>query len=236
MSVSLEQIQELRDMGLESLGLYYSSYRAFVVDNEDPEFLGRLKLRAPQIHGDEIPDLWAYSRGIYSGAGVGFFAIPAKGEMVWISFESGDVRKPIWEYGHFGTGDMPDAMKNNGTKPTNQVWQSYSGHRIELDDNNKLVRIFSKTGEYTEQNETGYSIVSKKIALGTLNGAKEPAVLGDTAMELLIEFMDDLGKLTTIQTSNGVTGSINTAPGWEALAEKWQTRWKNFKSSKVTLD
>jgi hypothetical protein len=37
---------------------FYGKYRAFVVDNEDPEQLARLRLRIPSVLGEEISG-WA---------------------------------------------------------------------------------------------------------------------------------------------------------------------------------
>lgn len=68
--------RENKVFGLEAQGLYYGIYGGFVSDNEDPEFLGRLKVKVPQIYGEEVPDYWAWPKGIYAGNQVGFFAIP----------------------------------------------------------------------------------------------------------------------------------------------------------------
>ena len=42
--------------GFEAFGRYYSSYRGFVVDNNDTEGNGRLKLLVPQIYGNQVMD------------------------------------------------------------------------------------------------------------------------------------------------------------------------------------
>lgn len=225
---------------LEEKGMFYGIYRGFVADNEDPEFLGRLKLKVPQIYGDDVPDYWAWSKGIYAGNQVGFFAIPDVDDGVWVSFENGDPNFPVWEYGWWGEKEVPDAAKNNGNKPTNKVLQTKSRHRIEMDDENGVIRITDKTGNIVEMNEEAVSIVahsdSRKISLGSLNESAEPAVLGDTLENFLKEFMSDLGNLKTIITSNGVTNSINTAANWTTFKSKWDGKWKEFKSSVVSLD
>ena len=222
--------------GLEWFGRYYSIYRAEVVDNEDPKFLGRLKVKVPQIYGEDVPDYWAWSRGMFAGNQIGLFAIPTPGDAVWVSFENGDPRFPIWEYGWYKDGDVPDDAKVDGNKPKSIILQSKTKHRIELDDKNELIRVTDSHGNIIELNETGISIVTEKISLGTLDGSEEPAVLGDTLMELINEFRDDIGNLGTIVTSTGVTGLISTSPQWAALTDKWDNKFENFKSEKVTLD
>lgn len=174
----------LGQFGLEYFNKYYGCYRGFIESNEDPDFLGRVQLRVPAIFGDEVCENWAWSKGMFAGTGIGLFAIPNKGDAVWVSFEGGDPRFPIWEYGWFGTGDVPATAKNNGNKPTNYVFQSTSGHRIEMDDKNgeEAVRVYSKNGYGMVADKDGVSIIApsnKKIFIGGLGAAAEPAVLGD---------------------------------------------------------
>lgn len=222
--------------GLEWFNVYYSRYRGEIVDNEDPEFRGRLKIKVPQVFGDDVPEYWALPVGMFSGNKIGLFAIPAVGDSVWISFENGDPRYPIWEYGWFKKDEVPDEAKVDGNKPSNIVLQSSTKHRIELDDKNNLIRLTDSNQNIIELNETGVSIVSEKISHGSLDGSAEPCVLGDTAHDLLVEFMNDLGDLTTIVTSTGVTAPISTASNWSVFNSKWSSKWEEFKSQKNTLD
>ena len=67
----VEILKNIIYRGLESLGRYYSSYGGFVVDNNDPDYCGRLKLKVPEIYGDDIMDYWAWPKGFYSGKGYG---------------------------------------------------------------------------------------------------------------------------------------------------------------------
>ena len=221
---------------MEESGKFYGIYRGFVSDNEDPEFLGRLKITVPQVYDDAVPDYWAWPKGMFAGNQIGAFFIPEEGDGVWISFENGDPRYPVWEYGWFATGEVPTAAKNNGVKPTNKVLQTKSGHRLEMDDFKKVLRVTDAYGNIIEMNETGVSIISSKISLGTLNGSAEPAVLGDTLHELLTEFMTDMGSLMSIVTSSGTTASINTASNWAAFEQRWTNEWANFKSSTNSID
>lgn len=226
----------LVNFGLEWFNVYYSRYKAEVVDNEDPDFRGRLKIKVPQIFGDNIPEYWALPVGMFSGNNIGLFAIPAVGDSIWVSFENGNPRYPIWEYGWFKENEVPEEAKVDGNKPSSIVLKSKSGHIIELNDKDNLVRITDSNSNIIEMNETGVSIVSDKISLGSLDGSAEPAVLGDTAHDLLVEFMTDIGNLTTIVTSTGVTAPISTAANWSAFNSKWQSKWEDFKSEKNTLD
>ena len=76
---------------------FYGKYRALVVDNEDPESLGRLKLQVPSVLGDEVVTGWATPCVPYGGAAnQGWLTIPDVGAGVWIEFEEGDLEFPIW--------------------------------------------------------------------------------------------------------------------------------------------
>ena len=76
---------------------FYGKYRGFVVDNADPEQLGRLTLRVPSVLGDKVVTGWAMPCLPYGGdADQGFFFIPKKEAGVWVEFEEGDLEFPIW--------------------------------------------------------------------------------------------------------------------------------------------
>lgn len=204
--------------GLEYFNRYYGIYRGFVSSNQDPDNRGRLQLTVPKVYGDQTYKRWADPKGMYAGKGIGSFWIPNKGDPVWVQFEDGDPRFPVWDYGWWRKGDAPE-----GAKPENKIIQTTSGHRIEMDDENELIRIRDAHGSVVIMNSDG-------LFHGVSEDGKEPAVLGDTIMKLLNEFRDDIGNLGTITTSTGVTAQIKTSPQWAVLVQKWDKKWKQFKT------
>lgn len=221
-----------KEDGLESVGRFYASYKGIVHSNSDPDNLGRLQLIVPQVYGDEPYEYWALPKGIYAGNGIGSFWVPNAKDYVWVSFENGDPRFPIWEYGWWGNKDQVPTAAEVDVK----VLQTTTGHRLVMNDKDALIQIEDSNGNKVELNKTGISIVSGAVSLGSLDGSKEPAVLGDTIMDLLNEFIQDLGSIKTIKTSSGVTYAINSSPEWAILENKWASKWEEFKSKKVTLD
>jgi|AntAceMinimDraft_11_1070367.scaffolds.fasta_scaffold04116_7 hypothetical protein len=221
----------LEQFGLEYFNRYYGIYKGFVHSNEDPDNLGRLQIIVPKVYGKNVYKKWALSKGIYCGKGVGSFWLPNKDDTIWVSFEGGDIRFPVWEYGWWRDGDVPE-----NAEPEIKVFQTTSGHRMTFDDKNELIRIKDKHGHIVELNENGVSIVSDVVSLGNLTTSAEPAVLGNTAISLLNEFRDDIGNLGTIVTSTGVTSTISTSPQWASLVAKWDAKWEDFLSEVVTLD
>ncbi len=192
-------IYKFRMFGLEYFKKYYASYRGIVDNVDDEEGLGRIQVKIPQIYGDKVYKYWAWSKGQYAGKNKGQFFIPEKGDGVWISFENGDARYPIWEHGWWAKDQVPETAT-----PLNKVIQTESGNLIEFDDENKLIRITDAGGSVIELNTEGLSLIpkiDKKISLGSLDGSAEPSVLGDTLQSKIESYMDLVDDtLSSIQT------------------------------------
>jgi Type VI secretion system/phage-baseplate injector OB domain len=69
-------------------------YRAIVVDNADPERLGRVKVAVPSVMGAGQA-AWAMPCVPYGGVRQRK-PVPAAGTPVWVAFEGGDIAKPVW--------------------------------------------------------------------------------------------------------------------------------------------
>jgi uncharacterized protein involved in type VI secretion and phage assembly len=81
---------------------HYGKYRATVLDNIDPERMGRVMLEVPDVLGRR-PSNWAMPCVPAAGVQSGFFIAPAIGAQVWAEFEGGDPDLPIWTGGFWGT-------------------------------------------------------------------------------------------------------------------------------------
>lgn len=81
---------------------FYGLYRGIVVDNSDPLKKKRLKLKVPQVLGEEITE-WAWSKETSSVK----TKSPNPGQGVWVLFEGGDPSYPVWS-GTFGTNVTQD--------------------------------------------------------------------------------------------------------------------------------
>ncbi|OPX34351.1 MAG: hypothetical protein B1H11_11045, partial [Desulfobacteraceae bacterium 4484_190.1] len=113
-------LDTLRANGLEAFGRYYSVYRGEVVDNQDPEEQGRILVKVPSLFGDDaLPD-WAWPRAGVAGDGHGVFAVPTVGSRVWVSFEAGDPKMPVYDGGWWGKPDgeneAPEALREKDPK------------------------------------------------------------------------------------------------------------------------
>lgn len=87
---------------------FYGKHRATVVNNADPQSRGRLQVTVPEILGENIVR-WALPAAPYAGDGVGFFAVPPIGANVWVEFEAGNLRYPIWSGCFWAEGEIDTA-------------------------------------------------------------------------------------------------------------------------------
>ncbi len=81
---------------------YTALYMGEVVDHEDPEGLGRVRVRVPGLL--EPASAWAWPLGTLGGGSNqrGFFCVPEKGAEVGVLFHQGDVDHPHYLCGHWG--------------------------------------------------------------------------------------------------------------------------------------
>jgi phage baseplate assembly protein V len=102
-----------------------------VTNNQDPEALGRVKVRFPWLSGDDESD-WARMATLMAGNGRGAYFLPEVDDEVLVAFEHGDPRFPyvlgaLWN----GRDAPPEPADRDNNRRT---LKSRSGHVIRLDD------------------------------------------------------------------------------------------------------
>jgi len=85
----------------------FGKYRGKVVDNNDPDKRGSVRVVVPAVMGEK--ELWALPCVPYAGPDVGFFAIPPVDASVWVEFENGERDRPIWTGCFWAAGEIPAA-------------------------------------------------------------------------------------------------------------------------------
>ena len=110
---------------------YYGKFRAFVTDNEDPQRMGRVKLRIPSVLG-EVESDWALPCFAYGGGDqFGMIAVPPVDAAVVAEFLEGDASSPMWTGTFWRTGDeVPEEFEN----PAQKVLRTEAGHKVVFDD------------------------------------------------------------------------------------------------------
>jgi uncharacterized protein involved in type VI secretion and phage assembly len=197
----------------EDIRRFYGKYRGVVTDTEDPNELGRIKVKLEDFGGWK--DNWCMPCVPYAGDRVGWFVIPEIGAHVWIEFEGGDPSRAIWTGCFWEAGKIPDTAT-----PSRKVWKTPTcrvvlddldgkAGQLEIDattrDGKTLVilmdkagiKLTSDTGVVTMAMDDGITIEYPNAKV-TLTKDKLTAKLGDTTT-LTLTAQEQTLKATTIE-------------------------------------
>ena len=110
-----------------------------VTNNNDPEKLGRVKVRFPWLSSSTESD-WARVATPMAGNGRGVYFLPEVDDEVLVLFERGDVRFPFVIGALWNGKDQAPAGNSDGQNAL-RVIKSRSGHLIRFDDSEKAQKI-----------------------------------------------------------------------------------------------
>ena len=171
-----ERTNQTPHLSAQAAKTYYGKYRGTVVNNIDPQQIGRIVAQVPAVLG-ATPSAWALPCCPGAGHHAGVFAIPPAGAHVWIEFEGGDPDKPIWSGGFWSTASDVPAPASTGGAPTPPIVIETAGQNgITISDMPGPmggIVIKSTSGASIIVNDTGIYIQNGKGAVVTLIG---PAV------------------------------------------------------------
>lgn len=119
-----------------------------VTDNQDPEKLGRVKVKFPwRDNGDS--SYWARIASLMAGKNRGTLFIPEVDDEVLVTFDHGDIHHP-YVLGALWNGNDPLPEGNHDGKNNIRKIKSRSGHEIIFNDDaegkQEKVEILSKAG------------------------------------------------------------------------------------------
>lgn len=225
--------------GFEMIGRHYSSYRAFVVNNEDPLGMNRLQLLIPHLNESAPDDTWAFPKNVFGGKNYGTQLLPQKGDMVWVEFEYGDPDYPIWSHAGYGEEELPKEFQS----VNHYGFKTPQGTLILINDNDDNEEVLIKhatTNEWLKIIKDEFELESKVIKLGK-NG-DEAGVLGDTLKGKLDDLTDKVNDLIQIMSSHTHAGP--TGPPIKATQilniktniTSIKDTYKEFLSKKIKID
>jgi uncharacterized protein involved in type VI secretion and phage assembly len=157
---------------------YFGKYRGTVVDNDDQNQQGRLKVQVPAVLGEL--EVWALPCVPYAGDGVGLYLLPEADTGVWVEFEAGDPSFPVWTGCFWGTGQIPDS-------PEAAIKVLRTGaHTIRLDDDEGELLLSADSGAetaYTDEAKTTagsstHTVSSSSVASSNGTGSVEVSTSG----------------------------------------------------------
>lgn len=121
---------DVHEIFAESVGVvmsYYGKYRAFVVDVNDPEKRGRVKVTCPKVYGnDKSP--WCEPCLSFAQDNGGDFVLPKNGEFIWVEFEEGNPQHPVYTGGLWSSNNTP--FKGDYVKALNTRQIEFAGCKI----------------------------------------------------------------------------------------------------------
>ena len=153
---------------------------AEVVDNDDPEKLGRVKIRFYWQKSD-AESVWVRVSTPYSGEGKGVLFTPENGAQVIVSFEHGDPRQPVilGSLYHKSEGESYSSDDNNHKRI-----QTRGGNYVYFEDSDKEQQIvisnenLDKTSVYLSFKDNGTIEIKTEGSL-SLEG-KEISIKSET--------------------------------------------------------
>ena len=126
-------------MGRPVSGQMPGLVEALVVDNVDPESMGRVKVKFPTL--PEMPEsYWARLVMPMAGQDRGWMTIPEVDDEVLVAFVHGDINNAIVIGSLYNGVDTPPYANEDGENNL-RVFQSRSGHRVTFDDTSGSERI-----------------------------------------------------------------------------------------------
>ncbi len=145
-----------------------------VTNNQDPDGLGRVKLSFPWLDPEHESD-WARLATPMAGPDRGVFFLPEVDDEVVVTFEHGDIRKPVVLGGLWNGQDKPPLDNGDGANNLRAI-HSRSGLRITFDDSEGSEKIVLSDAEGKNQvvidsaSDTITITSDKDIVLSAANG------------------------------------------------------------------
>lgn len=182
----------------------YGVVIGLVTNNQDPEKLGRIKVKFPWL-SETDESHWARMATPMAGKTGGFYYLPEVDDEVLVAFDQGDPRFPYILGGLWNQQDKPPETNENG-KNNSRIIRSRSGHEIRFDDtqNKEQIIITDKSGKNKltlDTTENTITITSEKDI--TLSAPKGTIKL--SAQTLALESTQQ----TTVQSGTGLDLKTN---------------------------
>lgn len=130
-----------------------------VTNNQDPDNLGRVKLRFPWL-SDDYESNWARVAAPMAGKGRGAYFLPEVDDEVLVAFEHGAVERPMVLGALWNGQDSPPADNQDG-KNNVRLIKSRSGLTVKLDDTDGAAKV-------TISDKDGKSLIELDASKGTI--------------------------------------------------------------------
>jgi uncharacterized protein involved in type VI secretion and phage assembly len=187
----------------------YGVVMAIVTNNQDPEKMGRVKVRFPWL-SDDNESWWARIASAMAGPNRGIYFLPEVEDEVLVGFEHGDIRFPYVIGALWNGQDSPPANNDDG-KNNIRLIHSRSGHLIRLDDSDgdEKIEIIDKTGSNSitiKSSDNSLAITCQGKL--TLNASQGIEITSDADIKIQAATTMDINANATMNIK-GATVNIN---------------------------
>lgn len=197
---SSDAVREYTESNVEEY--WRGKYTGKVVDNNDPDKVGKCKIRVFGIFGSEIQDKdlpWALPEFQFVGSKVGSFVVPPVGAIVRVYFDRGEIYLPVYTTKVIDENNLP--TQRNTDYPDNMVlFESDDGDYFTINRKSKVAKykhnsgveiIIDKNGKVTIEGTQGKNSLSMDTNGVKVNG--KFLVTEDFLQDLLVTFASALG-------------------------------------------
>ena len=132
-----------------------------VTNNNDPENLGRIRVKFPWLSNEDESD-WARVASLMAGKDRGIYILPEIDDEVLVVFEHGDINMPYVIGSLWNGKDVPPETNSDGKNNIRMI-KSRSGHVIRIDDTNGKEKI--EIVDKTEKNIISIDAKDNKISI-----------------------------------------------------------------------
>lgn len=167
-------IAEIFEQDRHESAKMYGVVTGVVTNNQDPEGIGRVKVKIPRISSDD-ESYWARVVTPMAGAEKGFFFLPEVDDEVLVAFECGDPARP-YIIGSLWNGVNKPPLTNDDGKNDIRLIKTRSGHIIRLTDKDgeEKIEIIDKSEANSIVFDTAKNTITitadKDIVLSAANG------------------------------------------------------------------
>lgn len=196
---------------------FYGVTVGIVTNNQDPDGLGRVKVKFPWLSEDE-ESFWARMLTPMAGNEIGVYFLPEVEDEVLVAFEQGQIDFP-YILGSLWNGKEKPPESNDDGENNKRTIKSRSGHILRFDDTDgeEKIEIIDKSGEnkITISASENTIMISAKADI-TIESADGKLILNGKGVEitstdaLKIEASGDMDLKTDAQMNiKGSTVNIN---------------------------
>lgn len=151
----------------------YGVVTGVVTNNQDPDELGRVKVRINVFEDNHETD-WAHVATLMAGSGRGSFFLPELNDEVLVAFEHGNINAPYVVGALWNGKDKPPDTNSDGENNIRKI-RSRSGHEIVFSDDPDGEKLEIKTNG-------GHS-----IALDDTEGKENVAIKSKAGHKLVLD-------------------------------------------------